>query len=89
MITRSAPTALASRPRLRGVCGIRSGYLQAASLGLITPAVARDSIDPLQHRFPAHYRRGLEQLHADIEVVLRYLDAGPVHRTLWRWGAGR
>lgn len=43
MITRSAPTALASRPRLRGVCGIRSGYLQAASLGLITPAVARDS----------------------------------------------
>lgn len=56
---------------------------------LATAAVARDSIDPLQHRFPAHYRRGLEQLHADIEVVLRYLDAGPVHRTLWRWGAGR
>lgn len=56
---------------------------------LATAAVARDSVSADDDRFPGHYRRGLEDLHAEIEVVRRYLDAGPVQRSLWRWGAGR
>ncbi|AKT52155.1 hypothetical protein [Arsenicicoccus sp. oral taxon 190] len=52
-------------------------------------SLARDSIHPRDERFPEHYRRGLDRLHTDVGVVLRYLDSGPVQRTLWRWGAGR